>query len=316
MFHKILVPLDGSELAERALEPALVLAQQANSEIILLNVPVLEKMLVPTPAGYGLLLPEQSIELSCIEARNYLENIRQNWAYPNIKMSLRVVEGDEASVIADTAASEGVDLIVMSTHGRTGLSRWVLGSVTERVLHSASCPVLVIRSADPLSRVLITLDGSELAQTALQPGLEVAQRLGSQVTILRVVPDLEFDPADMAYLDEIEVGLAHRLRDIVEEESERYLDKVAESHSPDLNIQTSLWIGPPAQSILDFADLHDTNLIVMATHGRTGLRRWVYGSVTEKVLRAAKCSMLVVPPPWANRRSELFEERQRVKSDA
>lgn len=297
MFHKILVPLDSSELAERALEPALALAQQGDSEIILLMVPALEKMLVPAPVGYGFLMPEQFTELSCIEARNYLQTVSQNWASPGVNISVKVVEGDEAGVIVDTATAEGVDLIVMSTHGRTGLSRWVLGSVTERVLHSTICPVLVIRSADPLSRILITLDGSELAEKALQPGLEVARRLDSHVTLLRVVPDIDYDPADMAYLDEIERGLGDSVQDAVEEEVERYLGGVIRQYAPDLKVHTRLWIGSPAQSILDYADLHDINLIVMATHGRTGLRRWVYGGITEKVLRSSNSSMLVVRPP-------------------
>jgi nucleotide-binding universal stress UspA family protein len=296
VFHKILVPLDGSELAERALEPALALAQAAGSEIILLNVPVLERMLVPAPAGYGLLLPEQSVELSRIEAYNYLQNVRQSWTHPDIKVTVKVIEGDEAGVIVDTAGDEDVDLIVMSTHGRTGLTRWVLGSITERVLHSAPCPVLVIRSADPLTRILITLDGSELAEKAIEPGLDLARCLGSQVTLLRVVPDLNFDTADAKYLDEVEEGLGRRLQEEAELDGEAYLGSVAGRHTGRVPSRTSLWIGSPAQSILDYTELHDINLIVMATHGRTGLGRWVYGSVTEKVLRSAHCSMLVVRP--------------------
>jgi nucleotide-binding universal stress UspA family protein len=296
MFHKILVPLDGSELAERALEPALALAQAAGSEIILLNVPVLEHMLVPAPAGYGLLLPEQSVELSRIEAYNYLQSIRQSWSHPDIKVTAKVIEGDEAGVIVDTADDLEVDLIVMSTHGRTGLTRWVLGSITERVLHSAPCPVLVVRSADPLTRVLITLDGSELAEKAIEPGLELARCLGSQVTLLRVVPDMDFDASDASYLDDVEDGLSRRLQEEAELDGESYLDHVVDRHNGPLPTRTALWIGSPAQSILDYAELHDTNLIVMATHGRTGLGRWVYGSVTEKILRSGRYSMLVVRP--------------------
>lgn len=296
MFHKILVPLDGSELAERALQPALALAQVAGSEIILLSVPVLERMLVPAPAGFGLLLPPQSIELSRIGSYNYLQSVRENWIHPDVKVTVKVIEGDEAGVILDTAADLEVDLIIMSTHGRTGFTRWVLGSITERVLHSAPCPVLVIRSADSLSRILITLDGSELAEKAIDPGLALARALGSEVTFLRVVPDMHISVADANYLDQIEDDLSRRLQEEAELEGEAYLDDVVDRHNDPLPIHTALWIGAPAQSILDYAELHNTNLIVMATHGRTGLGRWIYGSVTEKVLRSGRCSMLIVRP--------------------
>jgi nucleotide-binding universal stress UspA family protein len=295
MFHKILVPLDGSALAERALQPALALAQQTNATLILLQVPVLEATVVPAPAGYGLLLPEQSIEIVRSQSYNYLQTIARSWAYPGVNLSIKVAEGDEAGGIVDTAANEGIDLIVMSTHGRTGLSRWVLGSITERVLHSAPCPVLVIRSADPLTHVLITLDGSELAEVALRPGLELARRLGSKITLLHVLPDMAYDPDEVNYLERMEQGLRDQLHKVVAD-SEGYLDELAREQPFNLPIRTALCIGTPAESILEYADLHHANLIVMATHGRTGLRRWLYGSVTEKVLRGTNCSMLVVRP--------------------
>ncbi|MCI0396081.1 MAG: universal stress protein [Chloroflexi bacterium] len=145
MFEKILVPLDGSELSESALPPALAIARPVKGTVILLRVPVYEKVLLPAPEGMGLLLPDQSMNLARHQAREYLEGIRQTNAHPDVVLRTRVVEGDEASVIVDTAAQEAADLIVMSTHGRTGLRRWVYGSVCEKVMHNTAASMLIVR---------------------------------------------------------------------------------------------------------------------------------------------------------------------------
>lgn len=298
MFNKILVPLDGSPLAEQALEPALVMAEQGGGEVVLLRVPVLERMLVPALAGYGFLWPDQSFEVSRHEANEYLTTIQQARAHPGRTLRAKVVDGDIASVIVDTAAAEQVDLIVMSTHGYSGLTRWVLGSVAERVLHSASCPVIVVRSAEPISNVVITLDGSRLAEKALPPALEVARRLGAQVTLLRVVQDSEVNPTDVDYLEFLEHGLGRRLQEESYEHAEAYLQAMVALHqTPEQKVNVAVRFGGAAEAILGYADAHDVHLIAMVTHGRTGLRRWVYGSVTEKVLRSSNCAMLVVRPP-------------------
>ena len=113
-----------------------------------------------------------------------------------------ITDGDEASTILETASAENVDLIVMTTHGRTGLTRWVLGSVTERVLHDAPCPVLVMRTSTPLQKVLITLDGSVIAEYALEPGLAVARALDAQVRLLAVADSGHFDLVASAEIEE------------------------------------------------------------------------------------------------------------------
>jgi len=181
----------------------------------------------------------------------------------------------------------------MSTHGYSGITRWVMGSVTEKVLHHAACPVLVARPADSIRKVLISLDGSELSESTLEPGLEVAAGLGAEVTLLRVVERL--DAAQRDYLDEMERGLGNRVQQEFYEDAEEYLhDQIKSYRRAGLNIQTAVRDGSAADRILDFAKAQKVDLIAMATHGRTGLRRWVYGSVTEKVLHTGCCSMLIV----------------------
>ena len=296
MFEKILVPLDGSPLAERALTPALALAQQGHGEVILLSVPYAKQIVVEDWDNYGF---DQSLEQSQQELTAYLEGLKAKKAQPDLTLKTVVEVGDEASVIVDMAVDEEIDLIVMATHGRSGISRWMLGSITERVLRHAPCPVLVIREDKPLSHILITLDGSALSECALDPGMEVASRLGGHVTLLSVETSRDIDPAFTTELDKIEAGLGARTIEDFYHRTESYLQSLARKWQADLEqvIHIAPKTGPIAQAILDFIETEDVDLVVMATHGRTGLRRWVYGSVTEKVMRQAKCALLIVHLP-------------------
>lgn len=282
MFHKVLVPLDGSTLAEAALEPAVALARHAHGELLLLRVPTSERILVPMAGSEGILWPDQSLAFSRKEAKQYLAGLLKPGAHPDmadIAVRSAVVDGDVASVIVDTAVAEGMDLICMSTHGRSGLTRWMLGSMAEKVLSAAPCPVLIRRGRQPLRRILITLDGSQLAEHALEPGFALAAALSEQVILLRVVDEHAPDETSL------------------HDAAEAYLWRLAQAHAqPGLEIRTEIAVGPAAETIVTRLGTLGVDVAVMATHGRSGLRRWVYGSVTEKVLDSAHCSLLVVRP--------------------
>jgi nucleotide-binding universal stress UspA family protein len=299
MFDKILVPLDGSALAERALEPAVRLVEASDTSLDLERSLVLVHAVVPEMVGeFAWLMREDPVEAQQHESGVYLEAIRAHLAQDGLVVRARVQEGDEASVIVDAAAVEDVDLIVMSSHGRTGILRWMLGSVTEKVLHRAPCPVLVARSARSIHRILVTLDGSPLAETALHPGLALAERLGASVTLLQVntKPGLaESQPLQYNWSRPAEGGQAESGAMTA---AESYLDNLAATQRrAGLTVTAVHVTGNAADSILAFAEANDVDLIAMSTHGRTGLRRWLYGSVTGKVMRSAPCSMLIVRPP-------------------
>jgi nucleotide-binding universal stress UspA family protein len=183
----------------------------------------------------------------------------------------------------------------MSTHGYSGFTRWVLGSVAEKVLSTASCPVLIIRSEQPIRKVLIPLDGSSLSELVLEPALELAAGLKAEVTLLRVVEPV--DVRDIEYYEQIEHGLGLRMQRDFHDNAEDYLRQLATTHQrTDLKIQTAIEEGATAERVLHFAETRGSDLIAMATHGRSGLQRWMYGSVTEKVMRSGCCSMLIVRP--------------------
>jgi nucleotide-binding universal stress UspA family protein len=298
MFKKILLPLDGSEVAEWALGPALKVAEATGGEVLLLQSMTPVYTMMPIAAGeYEWVWPEYAREDSRRAVREYLEAVQRAHQQPTFTLRTLVEEGDAASVIVDTAHDEDVDLIVMSTHGWTGLIRGVLGSVTERVLHSAPCPVLVTRSGEPISRILITLDGSQLAERALRPGLELATTLGAKVTLLRINEPVVTAARETTHLTWRDIDVGEQLPMYLRQNCESYLDQVLLRF--DLNgpeVQTAVVDGPAVERILEFARLHGIHLIAMSTHGRTGLRRWLYGSVTAKVMRRSDCSMLIIRP--------------------
>jgi len=288
MFKKILVPLDGSQLSQRALEPALALSEQTGAELLLVR--------VPTADTLSFAVSETRQRELAHDALVYLETIRKSNAQPQFSIHTQVLEGDVASAIVDAAHAEQADLIIMSTHGYSGLTRWVLGSVTEKILRIAPCPVLAIGAARRLQRVLITLDGSPLAEHAIEPGLSLAQSLKAEVTLLRCVPHIVTD----GKLDEHERGLSRRMQEELLSEAREYLRaRSSEAAHTGMVIKPEVRIGLPADSILEYVEAYGIDLIVMATHGRTGLKRWVYGGVTAKVLRSGSCSLLVVRPTEA-----------------
>ena len=265
------------------------------ASIILFRTPSMEPAYATAESAYGLIYPEQAVGRASAEARDYLKAVQSQQAVRGITAQTVVAEGDAAGAIVDVAQQAKVDMIVMSSHGYTGLTRWLLGSVAEKVLRGATCPVLVVRSKRKIQHMLVTLDGSDLSGQALAPAMEAALGLGANVTLLRVVP--EFPVEQLRALDEFETGLGPRLVQEIRDEADCYLQKVAERfEAQGLAITHEVRSGPAASAILDYAENHAIDLIAMATHGRTGLQRWVYGSITEKVLRAGDYAMLVVRP--------------------
>jgi nucleotide-binding universal stress UspA family protein len=303
MFSKILVPLDSSDLAEYALRPAIALAQKAEGSVLLLHVLTPKTVVIPElPEVMAQSMYSYDVSFSQEEAagRDYLGGIQQNIAqgYDSISWSARVENGDPASMIVDVAQEEGVGLIVMSTHGYSGVTRWMLGSVTERVLRHASCPVLVVRSQEAIRHVLVTLDGSPLAESSLPLGFAVALGLGAVITLLRVDTESDYlDEREIVALEANEPGLGNRYRQRFADTAAHYLQGLAVGGlAMGLQVHTAVRSGKTAQTILQFVEQNDVDLIVMSTHGRSGLARWRYGSVTEKVLHGASCAILINRP--------------------
>jgi nucleotide-binding universal stress UspA family protein len=299
MFKKILVPLDGSQLATNALSPALALAKSTDGLVLLLRVPVYQKQTLPAQvtAVYNRLRPPEEKSWVRQRAERYLRSVRQMALGRDIAFETLVIDGDPAGVIVDTAEAQGVDLIVMSTHGRSGLARWWLGSVTEKVLRAATRPLLIVSSDRLPTRTLVTLDGSTAAEAALEPARYVAGAFGTPLHLLRVLEPLELaeDSPDVSAQEAAE--LHNQVEAARQEEAVAYLAAIKERLAEEEEtVETAVVAGPPAPAILDYVEKQQIDLVVMSSHGQSAEARWAYGSVTEKVIHAAERAVLVVRP--------------------
>jgi nucleotide-binding universal stress UspA family protein len=305
-FRRILVPLDGSELAEKTLKPAVRLAQAAAREaaaegekvrLVLLRAASPLTMMAADPYLY-----DEMMRMSLDEARTYLNTLAADLNVAPALLATKAVTGSPADAIVHYAEENAVDLIMMSSHGRTGSRRWVYGSVAEKVMHHAPCATAIIRSHVSTEmfqnrKILVPLDGSELAERALEPALGLAKVVDSDVLLFRVVPERELIPEFMIPADE-----ATYPRGAVNEqdlaEAEAYLQRVYNAHDDRrLFFDVKAVDGDVADTIVSYAEANHVDLIVISSHGRSGIGRWLHGSVAEKVLRGADCATLIIRPP-------------------
>lgn len=303
-FHHILVPLDGSELAAKALAPAAqiatAMAQGAGPEsqpvrLVLLRVVSPMALLAADPILY-----DEMVRMSVDEAQAYLNTAALTLGDVPGEVERVAVSGSPADAIVQYAEEHGVDLIVMSTHGRTGSSRWVYGSVAEKVMHHAPCATAIIRAHVSVGmfqnkKILVPLDGSDLAERALQPALALAEAVQANVLLLRMVAGREPLPEAMTPVgDQVEAALS-AAGSVEQTEAEDYLQRVHREHDNGrLAVDVQATSGDIADAIVSYADAHEIDLIIMSSHGRSGIGRWLHGSVAEKVLRGANCATLIV----------------------
>ena len=283
--ERILVPLDGSDVAKQALPHAISIAQRYDATIFLLRVVPLhsyatlsDPMVLDGGTGataYDYEVVRELQEEGRKTAVSYLNEKQAILQKDGIACETIISEGDEAGVIVDTAIEKNVDAIVMTTHGRSGFSRWMMGSVAERVLREAKCPVMVTRHDKQAKRILIPLDGSELSEQALPVGFSVAEANGATVHLMRV-HESSSESAQTTV--------------------ETYLNDCLTKQDAEVEVKTAVIHGSPASSIIDYVEKNEIDLVVLATHGRRGVHRWVYGSVTEKILRGVERNILVVRP--------------------
>jgi nucleotide-binding universal stress UspA family protein len=314
MLRRILVPLDGSALAEAALPAARAIARLTGARVTLVQAVEPAETLddVGDPLAGGLALELQATDdriaiyrVVDAHAADYLAGVAGRLAPDGIAARTQVVAGPAAVAIVEAARE--ADLIVMATHGRGGLGRWAIGSVADKVTQGAPAPVLLVRAeqAQPLAagyprRILVPLDGSDLAERALPLAMQLAARAEAEVILTHVVAAPDGPDGDAA---EGPLGL-------VREQARAYLHEVSQRLvEPGATLHTDVRVGPAAEGILAAADARRADLIAMSTHGRGGLGRWVYGSIADRIVRSAGVPVLVVradvasgAPPWAEAR--------------
>lgn len=308
MYRKILIPLDGSALAEIVFPHARELARNFNSEVVLIHIADKED-------SKSLRLPQAYVDRMAATIKRQIAGDRKRRSVNTqvtrgTKVSGEVAVGSPAEEILRFADRNEIDLILMATHGRSGISRWVMGSVADRVLRSSRIPVLLVRAGIPHDLVdnewpgtmLVPLDGSGLAELVLPHVMALAKQpnaKNTEVTLLMVhelVVPLFPSPESVARWTEIAAEDMARSK----RSAKKYLAHI-EKQLNDSGVRTSSEVldGLPAEEIVHYASKKAFSIILMTTHGSSGISRWAYGSVAEKVLLAASSPILLVRPASA-----------------
>jgi len=286
MYEKILVPLDGSELAERALPYVEELAKKLKSQVILLTA----------------CMPDECMERPLTA---YLEKMAEKFRSSKIKVRPIVVQGDAANVILDFAQKNSIGLITISSHGSSGISRWAFGSIVNKVLQKSHIPVLLIRSKEleagiaekEIKKILILLDGSQFAESII-PYVEGMTKGLDEVILLRVIESIEVP--HFIYYDLLLPGWEKYDEDIkagAEKEARYYLNKHKSSlRNKGIKVSTAWLHGIPINTILQYAEDNSVDLIAMSTHGSSGVSEWAYGSIATKIIEASSKPFLLVRP--------------------
>jgi nucleotide-binding universal stress UspA family protein len=302
MYQRVLLPLDGSELAEGALYYAKGIAGRLGLEVILLHV---------ASKGEAESLPLHRAYMDQVTERfrRELSEVGEKAGGGPVVVKGEVAVGYPAEEILRYAAEKEADLILMATHGRSGVRRWVLGSVADKVLRSAALPVLLIRAGMPKDaayetwsspKMLVPLDGSELAELVLPhvEALASAKDGAAEVVLAGICEPLVLPPATTPETSVNWGTAADEYMAKSKKSAEKYLARVQKGLTEaGLKVTLEILEGDPAAVIVDYASRKQVSLIVMATHGRSGLGRWAFGSVAQKVLHGGSSPILLVRPP-------------------
>jgi nucleotide-binding universal stress UspA family protein len=289
MLGKILVPLDGSKLSETALGPAVELARAFASELHLLGV------------SEGSEEKYLRLMQAYLEAKE--EDLRRVAAGKPVNVRTPVDTGEPAGRIIDYATKHRVDLLVLVSHGHSGIMPWTMGGTANKIVHGAPVPVLLLRAAaaqkrgpqkNSFSKILLPLDGSAAGEAALPLVSEIAAALKAQVMVLAVIETsqrvhtiggLDFIRFPEQEVEKMKLAMSDYLECIVKKLDDRRVEARREIRS-----------GHAAEEILKFAKTAGATLVAMSSHGKSGLREWVFGSVSNKVLHAGKTHLLLVRP--------------------
>jgi nucleotide-binding universal stress UspA family protein len=309
MYRAILVPLDGSQLSEGALPVACEIARRSGATLHLLLVAV-RAMAAPIFVEGLPVIDEELHSLGKMHDRAYLEQIRDRLiAEGELSVTVAVLDPLDADdhdqtipgFIAAYVAANDIDLIVMTTHGRGGLTRFWLGSVADALIRLSPAPILLLRSRDAaaeprqaatLRRFLIPLDGSARSEAVVAPALALGQLLGAEYTLLHVVVPAVLGPA-APFTTPTDFDPERTGRD--QAEAQRYLEEVA-GRLQGLGATAHARVLVADQVALAILEEHRRegyDLIAMSTAGRSGIRRLLIGSVADKVLRRAEAPLLL-----------------------
>jgi nucleotide-binding universal stress UspA family protein len=288
MFDQVLFPTDGNDGATAALEHVLDIAAEHGSTLHVLNV-------ADTNVDSVTRLGGEVVDVLEREGEGIVREAAERAEERGVEAVTEVLQGEPYSTIVDYAGSRGIDLIVMPTRGRRGLERFLLGSTTERVVRRSDVPVLTLRPAGdgieyPYRDVLVATDGSDGARVALGVGVDVANGTGAALHVLSVV-----DTASLGVDVRADIqtdAMRESATEVVEEATTFAEEAGVESASGTVEEAASVH-----RAIRSYVEDHDVDLVVVGTHGRRGLDRYVLGSVAERLVRTSPVPVLTVRGP-------------------
>jgi nucleotide-binding universal stress UspA family protein len=307
VYKKMLVPLDGSERAEVVFPYAKELAGRLSIDIVL--------FLVSRPSAQAIMPMQKAyVEQAVERVKNQVVEIQEGPKPLSelVDVQSQLIEGYPPDEILRYADENEIDLILMATHGQSGRKRWKIGGVASKIMSASGIPVILVRAEMPegvtepewpIKTVLVPLDGSELAESVLPHVKALGKQLGCQpvdVVLLRVCepptipsyygPELSGVPLDWGkYVEQEMVRDKERAGEYLAELEKKFKDK-------GVSVRSEVIQGKPDDEIVEYANKNNFSLIVMATHGRSGLSRLVYGSVAANLLHGVTSPILMVKP--------------------
>jgi nucleotide-binding universal stress UspA family protein len=315
MFNRIAVPLDGSALAEQALPEAIRLARYLNASIVLLQVVELPSIRIRSTTNDRPLI--EAAELYLQGVCNAILDSKLTPPFEEERLDYRVVYDAKPAKLAEIAVAEKADLLVMTTHGRTGLSRLVMGSVATNLVRHSPLPVVLVRpqQIDPArspgeyisqacapenthnpTRIVVPLDSLPGSEMSLEPAAALARQLKATIYLLNVVPVSEPVKQDSSTSEET-AGSSDDARLIQQwkDEAFEYLEQIQlDLEKQGLSVVKVVRVGEPAEQIAQYINLAQPALLVMATHARDRLGRVLLGNLTEEVMNLSSQPVMMV----------------------
>jgi nucleotide-binding universal stress UspA family protein len=300
---RILIPVDFSPFSLHALRYGCALARHNGADVYLLH--VVQDITPISVGGDGIVASAAADYVDQVKtsAEEALVQVPPRSWIDGLTVRRQTEIGSPWNRIVEFATSHDIDLICLGTHGRGGMSRLVLGSVSEKVVQHAPCQVLVVRRHEhefvdeehpepALKRILVPIDFSDTSQSALEQGVTLACQFKAELHLFHVVEDNSPSVSQVALAYPVFQSYVHELV----KSGQKQLDELPlPSSKTAFSIQRKVVVGDPIGKINDYAEEHGIDLIVMGTHGRTGPSHWLLGSVAERVVRSAPCPVLVTP---------------------
>lgn len=296
LINKLLVPLDGSRLAESTMPSAIRIALLFNANIILLH--IREQNAPSTIHG------EKHLS-DTADANRYLQSMAENLQSKGVGVEWHVhdsKEGDVARSIVEHADEFQPDLVVLCTHGKGGVRDIIYGSIAQQTLNRGKWPILLIQPDEHGTvpefnprHILVPIDRDHSQDAALSVSASMAKVFSSSVRLLAVVPTLETLSGEKSASGSLLPTTTRAILDIAEQEGAEFVEKIAsEEPFSELEAYTEILRGDPVQSVLEYANKSDIDLIILSSHARSGLSALISGSFTSRITSRVKCPLLLV----------------------